>query len=767
MGRNSHLTRQARQLTPERVLLVVVIATAALGYVALGAVVSPAARGTVQAAGNALAALGVAALALRTAGAHVDGRLRLSWSLLGVGLTISGLADGYVALAQAGGVRPGGLPVAELGHVLMVPFAFGGVLLRPRLEPRTVGRPALLIDTWLAMSALVAVAWVLVLAPIFEALGTDPVTQALVLANPLGHLGLVCCLLIALLREADTRRATGPLLLGLLVMVAGDAGRGALLLHGAYQPGHPIDVLRFAALGVIGVAAAEEWANLAPTSRAAGRRRIRTAWRFVAPAALLALTTVIVWLASVQRGAARVGVAEVALAAGWLLLLARVGLAFRHRAVDGGSERRQRGDHAAAFRRELQRRRRLETVQTLSADLSRELDLAALLPQIAQRAAELLDAPVGVVLLWDAESRLLEPAARHGLDSAFVADTVDPTVGAIDRAIEGRRGVLVNRSADIGEALPLLAGTGVAAAAVTPLYASERLVGVIVVAERQPDHPFGTPDLQILDIFGRQAAVAIDHARLVEEAASFEAVREVARAKTELLSTVSHELRTPLTLIHGYAELLNARAASLAPDEVGVMAGEILAGSRTMIRLVDDLLDFSRMTSSRLHLDRAIVDVGAAVGEEVAAWTAPEERARIAVEFGPDPLMAYAEPRRVGQIVRNLLSNALGHAPAGPVQVRVQGEPGWVRIEVADHGPGIPPAELPRVWESFYRGERARNSPRRGSGLGLAVVRQLVDLHGGRADVVSTEGAGAVFRVWLPTRVPGAAASPTPPPAAN
>jgi signal transduction histidine kinase len=188
----------------------------------------------------------------------------------------------------------------------------------------------------------------------------------------------------------------------------------------------------------------------------------------------------------------------------------------------------------------------------------------------------------------------------------------------------------------------------------------------------------------------------------------------------------------------------------------------VLLGSRTMIRLVDDLLDFSRMDKSRIRLERSTVDVADLLRRHVQAWRGQPGGDRLRLET-PTHLQAYADPARLDQIIRNLISNALSHAPDGPVVVRAGGDAPWVRLDVDDRGPGIPEEELPRIWESFFRGERARNSPNRGSGLGLAVVRQLVDLHGGRVEAQSRPGEGTSFRIWLPTapnRVVGPYAHP-------
>jgi signal transduction histidine kinase len=177
-------------------------------------------------------------------------------------------------------------------------------------------------------------------------------------------------------------------------------------------------------------------------------------------------------------------------------------------------------------------------------------------------------------------------------------------------------------------------------------------------------------------------------------------------------------------------------------------------GSRTMIRLVDDLLDFSRRDTMRLQLERTRVELAELLRRHVQAWRGQAGGDRLRLE-ATTRQETFADPARLDQIIRNLISNALNHAPDGPVMVRLTGDATWVCVEVEDRGPGIPEDELPRIWESFFRGERARNSPNRGSGLGLAVVRQLAELHGGRVEVESQLGEGTTFRVWLPTAPKG------------
>ena len=209
---------------------------------------------------------------------------------------------------------------------MMVPLVFAGILLRPSLQPRLVGRRLLLIDTLLAMAGLIAVAWVLVLGPMYELLGTDPLVQIITFAYPAGDVAILCCLVIAVLREADYRPGTWPLLAGLALMAIADAAYAVLVIQGAYSTGHPIDVVWFASLAVIGLAATLERTVDGPSLRRLMPPISGASWRFMTPTVLLALATVLVWSVSMQRGVTPGGVAE-GCARGGLAAAAGAGLA--------------------------------------------------------------------------------------------------------------------------------------------------------------------------------------------------------------------------------------------------------------------------------------------------------------------------------------------------------------------------------------------------------------------------------------------------------
>ncbi|MCC7370779.1 MAG: GAF domain-containing sensor histidine kinase [Chloroflexi bacterium] len=764
---------------PTWAILIALGAVVLFASVVLGDIGSRHVRIVANDLGSVLAGLVAAGLALRAARAQTLRTLRLSWLCFAGAFAAWSLGDVLWAVTElVYGRTPGGPGLEDLAYLATLPLAIAGTLLRPSLQPSLLSRRTMLADMGIAAAALLAVCWALVVGPLLAWASLGSGIQLVTFGYPVADLVILGCLVIAILREPEGGPATIPLALALAVLTAGDLLYAVLVVRGAYVTGHPVDVVWFAALALFALAASCESRDISDAIRHTSRRRrlgprlpsVRTPgpfaarkgplWRLALPTVLVMLASIVVAMASLQRGTAAIGLPVLFLALAWLLLFLRVLLGLQRATDRQQRERRLRVGHASSFRREQQRRQQLEAIRDVTTELTRELDLTALLSLITRRTAGLVDAPIGTVLLWEAHAERLIPRAWHGLDDWFADIHFASGEGAVGRAIELQRGVIVNNYPTARErSRVLLEQTSIEAAIAAPIISQGRLLGVIGAADGRAGRTFDDNDLKLLELFADQAAVAIEHARLVDEAAGVEALRELSRLKTELLSTVSHELRTPLTLIHGYAELLQARARTLSPDDVRMMADEVLLGSRTMIRLVDDLLDFTRLESTRLNLVRARVDLAELVRRHVKAWQhqAGGERLRVETEGAPE---THADLTRLDQVIRNLVSNALHHAPSGPVVVRAGHDPGWAWLEVEDAGPGIPDDELPRIWDSFFRGERARNSPNRGSGLGLSVVRQLVELHQGKIDVRSTLGQGTTFRVWLPSAPPNGTVLP-------
>jgi two-component system, OmpR family, phosphate regulon sensor histidine kinase PhoR len=228
-------------------------------------------------------------------------------------------------------------------------------------------------------------------------------------------------------------------------------------------------------------------------------------------------------------------------------------------------------------------------------------------------------------------------------------------------------------------------------------------------------------------------------------------LRRLEAIRRDFVANVSHELKTPLTSISGYAETL----LSLPPDPemARVFLGTILGNARRMQRLVDDLLDLSRIESGRWQPARTEVDVSAAAHEswtEVAARPASQAMEfRVEVEPGAEKLCADLDAIR--QVLTNLMENSLRHTPAGGAIACIARRHGnGVAIAVRDNGSGITREHLPRIFERFYRADASRSREEGGTGLGLAIVKHLVEAHGGRVSAESERGRGTTVTCWFP-----------------
>ena len=233
------------------------------------------------------------------------------------------------------------------------------------------------------------------------------------------------------------------------------------------------------------------------------------------------------------------------------------------------------------------------------------------------------------------------------------------------------------------------------------------------------------------------------------------------RARDELLSVASHELRTPITAIKGFAQLLRrdvGRAAELAPRAPRHLAA-LLSQIDRLARLVDELLDVSRIETGRLEVHRERCDLAALlheVTERLAAEVARKEQ-HIVLDLPPQPLQGEWDPGLLDQVVTNLLDNAIRFsAPGGTIRLRLTDEGAQARLGIADEGIGIPPDQVATIFEPFTHAANARRQHLDGFGLGLYIVRRIVERHAGQIWAESIEGRGSTFWVLLPR---GAASS--------
>ncbi|MCI4061714.1 PAS domain S-box protein [Micromonospora sp. R77] len=244
-----------------------------------------------------------------------------------------------------------------------------------------------------------------------------------------------------------------------------------------------------------------------------------------------------------------------------------------------------------------------------------------------------------------------------------------------------------------------------------------------------------------------------------------EALAELDAAKSAFFANVSHELRTPLTLIAGPVRDALTDPAQPLPATLRRRLELVDRNAARLRRLVDSVLDFSRIEAGRLSPDRVAVDLSRFTRDLAAAFAPAAERAGVGFEVACDrlPRPAYLDRLMWEKIVLNLLSNALKATVAGTIRLALADEDGRVRLTVSDTGVGIPADEVPQLFQRFRRVARPAGRSAEGTGIGLALVRELVTLHGGEIDAASAEGAGSTFTVRIPygEAADGTAGAPT------
>ena len=305
-------------------------------------------------------------------------------------------------------------------------------------------------------------------------------------------------------------------------------------------------------------------------------------------------------------------------------------------------------------------------------------------------------------------------------------------------------------------------------AVVAPLRSRGRLLGLLSFFSAARD--YDADDLAMAEELARQLAVTLDNARLLEAAqAERRHAEETSRAKDEFLAMVSHELRTPLNAMLGWTSLI--RAGHLV-EERRLQGMEVIERNvRAQVKLVEDLLDISRVITGKLRLDVQSVDVAQVVAAAVEALRPASDGKDIRLTQTVDVTVGpvQGDPDRLRQVVYNLLTNAVRHTPrGGHVDVVVSTHPSHVEVRVTDDGEGIAPELVPHVFERFRQGEGGTTRRYGGLGLGLAIVKHVLELHGGTIEVASEgRGRGATFVARIPigsTREPSSGRPSSVPP---
>ncbi|HEY1954672.1 MAG TPA: PAS domain S-box protein [Polyangiaceae bacterium] len=321
---------------------------------------------------------------------------------------------------------------------------------------------------------------------------------------------------------------------------------------------------------------------------------------------------------------------------------------------------------------------------------------------------------------------------------------------------------LIERSAIDDEHRELLRRLRLHSGMIIPLRGRETVFGAITFVHAESNREYDEGDLAFAEELARRAALVIERRRLADERnVLFEAERRARaqadlanRAKDEFLAVVSHELRNPLSAIIGWAKLLMAR--DLPPD-LREPIQTIERNARAQARLIEDMLDVSRIISGKLQLDVGAANLEQAISDAVESARRAADTKGVAVTATVEPAIEMrADQVRLQQIVANLVTNAVKFTPrGGTVTVTARRRGNDVRIVVHDTGEGIEPHMLEAIFEPFRQVDASTTRRHGGLGLGLAIVRQLVSAHGGAIHAASEgQGKGSTFTVDLPTHVP-------------
>jgi signal transduction histidine kinase/CheY-like chemotaxis protein len=302
-----------------------------------------------------------------------------------------------------------------------------------------------------------------------------------------------------------------------------------------------------------------------------------------------------------------------------------------------------------------------------------------------------------------------------------------------------------------------------------PLSSPQRAIGAMTMARREVEH-FTDVEAALVQVIVTQAAISIENAQLytkmqgqmgqiaVQNAELEDAntqVQEISRLKSEFLANMSHELRTPLNSILGFSEILKDNLAGTLSEEQRVECLEAIhASGEHLLQLINDVLDMSKIEAGRMDLVLGDYVVDAAIREVVTVVKslAGRKGIELSVVVQPEDLVVYADKGKFKQVIYNLLSNAIKFTPDNGsvfVDAKIRGEAGDLLVTVTDSGVGIPAEHIDKIWTEFYmiQGEHQKQ---KGTGLGLALVRKLVELHGGKIEVFSQEGKGSTFTFTMP-----------------
>jgi signal transduction histidine kinase len=398
------------------------------------------------------------------------------------------------------------------------------------------------------------------------------------------------------------------------------------------------------------------------------------------------------------------------------------------------------------------------------------LDLATVLNTIVARAVQLSDANGGVIYEYDEAAQTFSSiSGAHALDN----DLREVLLAAPLRLGEGATGKAAVRRAPVQVADVLAEGTydvtrvraiferrGYRSLLAVPLLFERQLVGVLAVWGREPG-TFAGETLDLLQTLANQSVLAIQNARLFREIADKSRQLEAAsRHKSEFLASISHELRTPLNAILGFNEMILGQIYGEVPQGLLEPLNDIQNSGRHLLRLINNVLDLSKIEAGRMELalaDYSVPDTVASVRTSLRSLAEEKGIEFVATSFPDDIPLAYGDGGRMVQCLMNLAGNALKFTRQGRVEIAAELRGDCLVYRVSDTGIGIARDKIAELFAPFRQSDATISREFGGTGLGLSITRKFVELHGGRIWVESELGRGSTFFIEVPLRADGGA----------
>ncbi len=414
----------------------------------------------------------------------------------------------------------------------------------------------------------------------------------------------------------------------------------------------------------------------------------------------------------------------------------------------------------------------LDALQKTSRLISITLDENEIFHRLDQSLMTDLGFEKNLILIYDKNGKL-QPKASHGFfeeELSFIVNNLERDISLCEALREGNTFSSTNSPLQRKETIIRL--FGVEQFVLAPIITQNGMIGIVFFGNRAISSGITEGDEELVSILANQIGQSLENARLFEEVfrsrqslelkvqertkqleSLLEEVKQISKKKSEFVSAVSHELRTPLTSIKGYASILMSGKLGDIPAPAKERLAKINAHSDSLVRLINDLLDISRIESGRFEMALGRCDISSVI-ENVGDMLVPQLKAKNIkwkTELDNRVTEVFADSSQIERVFINLIGNAIKFTPEnGTITVKTEKVNDSLQVCVSDTGIGISEDDISRLFDEFYRVDNKINQNVKGTGLGLALVKKIIEAHGGRIWVESKLGEGTSFYFTLP-----------------